>query len=240
MVRILICDESTEAAAFLSKYIERFFCNHHTKYQIYCFPTPAAVAQAGRIPFDIAFINIEPTGTEGFRFLSELKQHRPFLLAFIMANSDRFLDDAIHRHVDGYLSKPAEPRRINKNMAYALREYYNQYRSLVIHYNHQTHRILSREIIYITTANRKTRVRTPRGEILCDETLAQWYDQLIEPQHFAFSHNSFLVNLAYVTAFDKTSVTVRIDDHTTELLHMSQRRYADFKNSFLSYMENTP
>lgn len=58
-------------------------------------------------------------------------------------------------------------------------------------------------------------------------------------QNFASSHNSYLINLKYVTYFDKHSLKVRLRDSKTDSLPMSQRKYVSFKKSFLEYMENT-
>lgn len=45
-------------------------------------------------------------------------------------------------------------------------------------------------------------------------------------------HKSYIVNMVYIKKYDRTSVTVGID----EILMMSKYRYQDFVESYMNYM----
>ena len=237
LVHILIYSDDRNTAGLLTAYTERFFCNNGTKYDIkIIFDTHGDFSCIKR--FHIAFVDMDTQGFCGTGLLAKMKQANPSLLPILVADTDQQLDDAIKIGVLGYLSKPPNQARVAKNLDYALREYYSQHHTVIATSDHHTIRIPTEEIVYITTANRKTRVRTVHNDFLCEESLAQWYENLAEQQRFVYSHTSYLVNLEHVVHFDKSEVTVRLGDGTMENIYMSQRKYSAFKAAFLEYSKN--
>ncbi len=237
LIRILVHSEDRNTAGLLAASIERFFCNNNTKYKI-LISLEAANALNYAKKSDIAFVDIDMHGG-GLDLLSGMKQANPRILLIVAAETAQDLDDAIKVGVLGYLPKPLSSRKIHKDLEYALREHYRRPQSVVATSERRTLRIPIHEIVYVTTENRKTRVRTLRDSLLCDETLTQW-QEMLAGQHFTLSHTSFLVNLEHVAGFDKTRVAVRLPGGQTETVHMSQRKYYAFKEAFLEFSKSAP
>lgn len=237
MLSILICDDDEFVISKISLLLKQYFDKHKIEFSISTSSNPEMIYHSEQC-FDIAYVDIEMPKIDGLKLSQKLKQNNPNILIMIVTSFENYLDDAMEVHVYRYLSKPIEPTRFFTNLDSALKRYHDFHHDILLHDHSKTVRITTSDIIYITVSGHKSLIRTKNSEYYSDRTIKEWEKQINEPQNFAFSHSSFLVQFKYVINFDKTSVTVRVSPNKTETLPTSQRRYIHFKKSFLEYMEN--
>ncbi len=238
MISVLICDDDRTISSQISALLDTYAKARRIDFQIAEFNDPQEAFQS-ETPCDLAFIDIEMPGIDGLTLAARVREKNPDALVLIVTAYERYLDDAMDLHVFRYLSKPIDKERFYHSLTLALREYQNIRREVVIECRGETLRVPTREIVYLAIAGRKTLIRTVQAEYRCADPLRVWEERIHEPQNFAFSHHSYLVNLRYVTNFNRGGVTVQSGDSLREELPMSQRKYAAFRASFMEYMGNT-
>lgn len=238
MLNILVCDDDEVTISKISTLLTRYFSKHPTEYSIFTSTDSDQIYYSNQI-FDIAYIDIEMPGISGLKLSQRLMKNNPNILIMIVTSFENYLDDAMEIHVYRYLSKPIDENRFFYNLESALKRYYNLHHEISFTYRSRTVHIATSDIIYITVSGHKSLICTRDSQYYSDRSIKEWAKEINEPQSFAFSHSSYLVQLKCVTDFDKTSVTIRLNPTETETLPMSQRKYVSFKKSFLEYMENT-
>ncbi len=238
MISVLICDDDQAISGQITTLLDTYAKARGIQFRICVFNDSEAAVRAETL-CDLAFIDIEMPGIDGLTLAARVKEKNPDALILIVTAYERYLDDAMDLHVYRYLSKPIDKERFYHSVTLALREHQNIHREVVIESGGQTLRTPTREIVYLAIAGRKTTIRTIRGEYRCAEPLREWAQRIHEPQNFAYSHHSYLINLRYVTNFNRGGVTVQFGDSQQEELPMSQRKYAAFRASFMEYMGNT-
>lgn len=238
MISVLICDDDQAISSQIVTLLDTYAQARGVEFQIAVFNDPNEAFRS-EAAYDLAFIDIEMPGMNGLTLAARVKEQNPDVLVLIVTAYERYLDDAMDLHVYRYLSKPIEKERFYHSLTLALREYQNIHREVVVECRGQTLRIPTREIVYLAISGRKTQIRTTRDEYRCADPLREWAARIHEPQNFAYSHHSYLINLQYVTNFNRDGVTVQFGDSQREELPMSQRKYAAFRASFLEYMGST-
>lgn len=237
MLSILICDDDKFIINKISALLKQYFAKRRIEFSILASTDPHQIYNSKQ-SFDLAYIDIEMPDINGLKLSQKLKQNNSNILIMIVTSFEHYLDDAMEIHVYRYLSKPIDENRFFINLESALKKYYHFHHEISFTYHSKTIRITTSDIIYITVSGHKSMIRTQDSQYYSDRSIKEWAKEINEPQAFAFSHSSYLVQLKYVTNFDKTTVTIRLGPRETEVLPMSQRKYVSFKKSFLGYMEN--
>ncbi|MDE6728933.1 MAG: LytTR family DNA-binding domain-containing protein, partial [Oscillospiraceae bacterium] len=103
---------------------------------------------------------------------------------------------------------------------------------LIISSEHQIKKILLRNILYIESVGRTVKIHCAGGII---ETYRQIGDleQTLSDKHFFRCHKSFLLNLEYVSRFDKAEIVMENGD----TVFLARKRAKIFQNEFISYMK---
>ena len=68
-----------------------------------------------------------------------------------------------------------------------------------------------------------------------NKKLSYWKEKLKDYDYFAQPHYSYLVNLRYVSDFNKTELNINVD-LKSETLPISQRNYSNFKKAYFAYI----
>ena len=88
------------------------------------------------------------------------------------------------------------------------------------------------DIIYISNSGRRAKITAVQCEFETEEIFSEIKDMIeSEVNYFAMPHQSFYVNLKYVTGYNKTDVTMSYAGRTYKVF-MTRRRYKDFDARF--------
>ena len=87
----------------------------------------------------------------------------------------------------------------------------------------------------ITIEERKAVIITRQKKYYTNKKLSYWKEKLKDYDYFAQPHYSYLVNLRYVSDFNKTQLNIKVD-LKTETLPISQRNYSNFKKAYFAYI----
>lgn len=229
-MKILICDDDIE----IINEIEGLLSEHGGDFEITKAQNGNKLIESDE-KFDLAFVDIEMPQVNGLTLTKRLKNNNPAIIVFIVTSFNGYLDDAMDLNVFRYLSKPINRERFFKSLDSALKLYNQSSESIVVETANGSHRISSRDILYIAIDKRKTRIVTGKGEFKCVNNLDYWKKIFLGNNSFVQPHYSFIVNLRNVTDFSRTEITINLNDKT-EYVPISRGHYNDFRQAFFNYV----
>lgn len=236
-MKVLICDDDSTIITQIKKYLNKKTKQSTYKFDVDCFSNGDIILNK-QIKVDFAFIDIEMPGVNGLTVTKHLQSINPNIIIFIVTSFQGYLDDAMDLNVFRFLSKPLDENRFFKSMDIALNLYHQNTEKIILEYFDECHNIFTKDILYLTIENRKTRIVTKYDNYLSNKKFDYWKKHLKSYDYFAQSHYSFIVNLNNVTDFDKHEITLSFDSQKTKV-PISRSFYALFKKSFYEYMGGT-
>lgn len=233
-MRILICDDDSFIAEHIKNLIHTFFkrkkiaCPEITTYT----DGESLLADTGEK--DIVFLDVEMPGVNGINAGSELKKQNKNTIIFIVTSYIEYLDDAMRFHVFRYLTKPVDAQRFFRNMNDAVMLYSSFHTRVLIETKKESFSVLTNDIIMVEVNQRKVIIHTVSTDYPSVQSMQYWLNTLPDSCFFQ-THRCFLINLAYVSDFNHD--TVHLNGSAVEAF-LSKRKYADFKNAYLLYLDS--
>lgn len=236
-MRIVFCDDDPLILEQLQGYVTEFFRQFGGPMpELTAYETgDLLIAQEPRA--DIAFLDVEMPGISGIHVGAKLKEKNPRVKIFIVTAYPDYLDEAMRFQVFRYLSKPIDKTRLFRNLKDAVNSYCMESREFPIATNEGVFVRRSEEIICVETIQRKTIVHTVDRDFVSTQTLEFWRQILNLPCFYA-THRSYIINMRFVYSIKKDSVRLKCGDRQIAAF-LSRRKYAQFKNTYLLYMEST-
>lgn len=234
-MRILICDDDMLMIEQLKKLITGYFKERRFQCpELSCFSDGESLL-ADTKEKDILFLDVEMPGMNGIYIGNELKKHNKDIIIFIVTSHSHYLDDAMRFHVFRYLSKPLDHQRFYRNMKEAMDMYHSMTFKLPIETKQGVHTLSASSIIFIEAQSRKVTIHTLEKDY--DSIHPIWHWQSLLPRSSFFqTHRSFIINLKYVTDFDRTIIHLANNQFQA---YLTKRKYSAFKEAYLLYLEST-
>lgn len=233
MIHIAIIEDEKSAAALLSEFVKRYFKEEKKDFSCDTFHSGSEMLMNFRSQFDIILMDVRMPGMDGMETARALRKiDENFCLIFVtnMANT------AIHGYevnaID-FLVKPITYFQFKHAMQKAINICISNSSSFIMLDVNSTEKrkVLVKDLIYVEIF----------GHILTyhffDETLEIPYITMkkaksqLEGMGFARCNNCYLVNMRYITAITKNSVTVN-----GIKLKMSRTRREQFMLEFTRYL----
>ena len=161
--------------------------------------------------YDILFLDIQLNHENGIDIGLKLKHIYHDCRIIIISNYMKYALEGYKIHADRYFLKPITQELFNIEMENIIKNHFNKHLGF---YDPKisNRKIFYNEILYIEFYNRKTIICISSGEKYSTYyPLKYWYKKLHE-HGFAYSHQSFIVNLAQISAFGKNEVFLISND----------------------------
>lgn len=236
-MRIIFCDDDPAVLTQIQKYVAEFFDKQGVMQPEYAVYKTGDMLIRNETRADIAFLDVEMPGVSGIYVGARLKEINPRIKIFIVTAYSDYLDEAMRFQVFRYLSKPIDKTRLFRNLKDAIYSYSIESCEFPISTSDGIFVRRSEEIIYIETSQRKTIVHTTDGIFISNQNIEYWKRTLTLPCFFS-THRSFIVNMRFVYCIRRDSVTLKSDGQLSEVF-LSRRKYTQFKDTYLIYMEST-
>nr|WP_290463204.1 LytTR family DNA-binding domain-containing protein [Acutalibacter muris] len=238
---MLICDDDGGLLQELSSLLLDFFSEARlSPPELALYNEGETLLQSELLPgdprADIAFLDVEMPGLSGIDVGQRLMERNPYLKIFIVTSYADYLDDAMRFHVFRYLSKPIDRERLFRNMRDALTQLSMDTRPIVIETGDGAVTRFADEIMMVEADGRLTLVHTVDNTYPSPRKISHWERALALPS-FYMTHRSFLVNMKYVSRFDQSTIDLGSPSGRVCRAYMARRRYKDFKNAYLTYVE---
>ena len=94
----------------------------------------------------------------------------------------------------------------------------------------------SDELIMVEADKHKVRVYTPAQVYESTQSMNHW-ETLLDVGSFYKTHRSYIVNMKFVRSFDTAIIKMKSAAGPDHLAYLARRRYADFKSTYIRYLE---
>lgn len=233
-MRILICDDNTLVMEQISKYIQDYFHKSNLKCpEIVLFESGESLL-LDKGNKDIVFLDIEMPGVSGIYTGRELKKQNPNVIIFIVTSYVEYLDEAMRFHVFRYLSKPVDKQRLFRNLKDALQLYNTAVITIPIETKNGVYSVHASNIVSVEARNRKVILHTAASDYESIHNIQYWKEKL-NMNCFIQTHRSFIINMKHVSDFDHTLIYLC---NRQFVAYLTRRKYTQFKEAYLLYLES--
>lgn len=230
-MRILICDDDKIYADELDLYIKEFMEGHHISYEIDEFCNPRDVLKSNT-SYNLAFLDIEMGEINGISLAKELKARNARTIIFFVTSYGEYLDDAWDLRAFRFFEKPINKERFKKSLEKALEFLDESYVDFFASVNNAQIKIPVNDVIYIERSNRKIKLVTVNNTYYPRESLDEWRAKLPNT-FFQTVHNSYIVNLHFVTQYDYSHLTVE----GGAVIPIASRKQTEFRKIWFEYLK---
>ena len=234
-MRIFVCDDDKRITAELGKCLLSYFGDRHLPApEIRSFNDAGSLLADGSQP-DIVFLDIEMPGMSGIAAGRLLSEREPRPLIIVLTSFIEYLDDAMRFHVFRYLTKPIDRRRVERNLSDALAAIESESRETAIETKAGVRKVRTADILFIESLGKSVTVHLENEDIDSLRKLDDW-EIALAGLPFVRTHKSFLVNLQHVVEITRDTVYL---DKGGRSAYLSRRNYAQVRNRYLRFLENT-
>lgn len=232
-MKIVICDDDLFFVEQLKEYILNYF-HEQTKMlpEISCYADGKELLSVPSV-YDILFLDIEMPDINGIDVGKEIKKQNSKTIIFVITSFPEYLDEAMRFQVFRYLSKPLDKERLFRNLTDALCLYHSFSASIPVETKNEIITLSSSDIIMVEAKEREVLVYTTSNQYNSIHTIQYW-DDLLPKNIFFRTHRSYLVNLEHVSKFDHSLIYLCINRYKA---YLTRRKYTNFKNTYLLYLE---
>lgn len=231
-----MCDDDASVLDKLKKYLQEFFSSNQLSQPEYAAYTSGDELLKRETSPDIAFLDVEMPGLSGIHVGAKLQALNRYAKIFILTSYPDYLDEAMKFHVFRYLSKPLDKQRLFRNMKEALHQLSVDTKPICIETKQGSFTRLADEIVMVEASGRNVIVHSVDCDYISLQPMNFWYS-LTGIASFFQTHYSFVVNMKYITAFSKNLITLEIPPSGKLTAYLTRRRYTDFKNAYMIYLE---
>lgn len=235
-MRIVFCDDEPLILAQLQKLVQDFFNTLVGAQPEFAAYESGDLLIQNETRVDIAFLDVEMPGVSGIHIGAKLKERNPQVKIIIVTAYPDYLDEAMRFQVFRYLSKPIEKMRLFKNLKDAVYAYNMESREYPISTSEGIFIRRAEEIVCVETTERKVTVHTTDEQFVSRKNIDYWRQTLNLPCFYS-THRSYIINMRYVFNIYKDTVVLKYADKE-KTVFLSRRKYSQFKDAYLIYMES--
>ena len=229
-MRIAICDDEKAAVKQTDCIVQKVFRDMQLNCEVDLF-TDLTELLKNKEKYQLVFLDIEFENSEknGVWAAQQIKADNMGCLIIFTTDYEVYIDDVIGKYAFRYWPKPVNEERLRKCIPVIL-EHMQMITVEICDENGDGKRsieLYQRDILYLTPDSKRCRIVTTHGEYLTKTAFKDMKDLLID-KYFCECHGSYCVNLQYVESFNSKSVYLSSGDKTYTV-HMSRRRYKDFR-----------
>lgn len=235
-MRIVFCDDEPLILAQLQKFVQEFFNTLGGAQPEFAAYESGDLLIQSETRVDIAFLDVEMPGVSGIHIGAKLKERNPQVKIIIVTAYPDYLDEAMRFQVFRYLSKPIEKTRLFRNLKDAIYAYNMETHEYPISTSEGIFTRRAEEIVYVETTGRKVLVHTTHEQFVSTKNIDYWRQTLNLPCFYS-THRSYIINMRYVYNINKDTVVLKYTEKEKPVF-LSRRKYSQFKDVYLMYMES--
>ena len=236
-VRILFCDDDESTLIQLQKYVSEYFSGIGQKTPAFAVYASGEELLNAESSADIAFLDVEMPGSSGIHVGARLKELNPRIKIFIVTSYPDYLDEAMRFQVFRYLSKPVDKERLFRNLRDALYQYNMESCKVPVATKDGVTVLSAEDIVCVETEGRKTFLYTVNDCFQTIDSIERWRVALHLPCFYS-PYRSFIINMKHVKRFTRDSIFLQRQCGEKEAW-LAKRKYTDFKDTYLLYLEGT-
>lgn len=205
MINIAILDDNEDAANNICSILKQLYLSEH---YIYLYTdTNVFLSDMENKSFDIVFLDIVLGDENGIELANEIIAHNADTNIIFVSAYMNFCSDVYSAKHIYFLTKPISVEHMQKAVEIALDTINKQY--IMMQKNKSQIRVSTASITYIEGVLKSCTIHFNDGKTEDFNTPLSALEKLLEHHQFIRIHQSFLVNMDYITQFKKGSVTLK-------------------------------
>lgn len=231
-MKIAICDDQSAHIDLLKPYINEFFRIKEMDIEISDFNSGDSILETEET-FDIIFLDMKLGDTTGINVAKQLKSKDSNCVIIVVTSYFEYLDDAMDLNVVRFLKKPVAQNKVYAALEKALLEI-NENLLVFTTTDNSIIRIKSRDIVYVESNLRTVTLYTANDTYYLKDALKKVKSSLSSFE-FAVPHNSFIVNMNYITKFSREEVFLDLRGSKVSI-QVANKKQPEFKRRFMAFV----
>lgn len=231
-MKIAICDDMVEYRLSVKSYVVEYFRMHNLDCTINEFENGTDLLYSTE-NYDILFLDIELGDSNGIEIAKEMQARDKHTVILIVTSYHQYLDDAMDINVTRYIDKPVSQNRIFSALDKSL-SIINESVITFTTKDYQIARLRCSDIVYVEAKFKGVYIYTKNGNYRIKEPIKQ-LRSILSGSCFAVPHNSYIVNLNYITDFKREEITLA-DPYANIKISIATRKQAEFKRRLLDFV----
>lgn len=235
-MRILFCDDDERILEQLQRYVREFFADVGGTQPEFAAYSSGDQLLENETHADIAFFDVEMPGRSGIKAGAALKEKNPRIIIFIVTSYPDYLDEALRENAFRFLSKPIDKNRLFRNLKDAVYKYNMETKEIPVETEDGIELFKADEIVCVEAVQRKVFLYTVDSVIQTNQSVEYWRKKLDLPCFYS-SHRGIIINMRYVSKVGKDVILLKYRGKTKEV-YLARRKYTEFRNLYLLYLES--
>lgn len=230
-MKIAICDDEQDCIDDIIKHLDAFSCEHGIDFENFVYQSAEKMIEL-KMKFDIAILDVEMEGMNGIELGESLRKLNPHIILIYVTAHKKYLDDALNLNAVRFFEKPIDAQRFYKGLSDSIKRMDTEAVDFYLKDGKNIVRINKQDIVYIEIEKRRTRVITINRDYSSNYTINDWI-KVLPSNIFTSPHKSYVINLNFVTAYERSFVTL----NNQVQIPIARSRQIEFKELFFHFME---
>lgn len=229
-MKIAIYNSDAEDTRIITDAIDSLNSEFDKNFEVKVFDSANAMLKR-EWSFNVAILDVE--NEKDLKLAEALCEADSRLIIILVSSNLKYLDDAFEINAFRFFVKPLDEKRLSQALVNAYRKSESEEDYVYIKSGNTYTKVYNEEIIFVEINKRRTIITTVNTFIISDNNIVYWREKL--PSNvFATPHNSFLVNLKYVTLYKKRQYVVLNNSY---IIDISRTKSADFDAKYQQYLK---
>lgn len=228
---IAVCDDELIECCNIARQVKRILEGQNIVCKVCQFGNGQELLDATE-QFDIIFLDIIMCRLDGMKTAQLLREKAFNKLLIFISSSREYILDAYDVEAFSYLLKPVDEDKLKNVLHRAVQriEYHAQ-EFIIVSKERQKRKLFLDDIYYFEIRGRMIEVHGTKDAFTFYERISHLEDALGSKGFFR-CHKSFLINMRYVTVYNKSEMTL----DNGQKVPIAKRRYEEFCGKILEYM----
>lgn len=228
-MKIAICDDEKEYRDLIEAHVNFYFKEKCIDFSCIKFSSGEDLISSND-RFDIIFLDIEMDKLNGIQTAKSINNYNSNAVIFIVTAYQKYLDDAMDLNVFRYIDKPLNSKRLYSGLDKAI-DFINNNEISINTRNDGIIKIKKSDIIFVEVIRKNVYVTTFEKRYLVREKM-DFFRQNLTASFFAIPHNSYIVNLNYVTTYKRDILKLQCNQE----ISIAPKKQPEMKRKFLQFM----
>jgi DNA-binding LytR/AlgR family response regulator len=232
LISVAICDDEMLTCLDIKKRMQNIFLKKGVNHNIQTFCSGKELIDS-KSKFDIILLDIKMDALNGIETAKKLRENNCSSILIFITSAPEYVYYAFDVEAFHYILKPIDNTKLTDILCNAINKVLQSKNEfIIIQANRQNIKIELSEIIYFEITGRVIKAHS-------NEAIYEFYEKLsvleqkLPNDEFFRCHKSYLINLSYVTSFEKNEITL----NNTEKIPLSKLRYDVFSKIFLTFIK---
>lgn len=184
--------------------------------------------------FDIVFLDIQMEGMNGIEAARKLRERKEDTVLIFITGIKEYVFDALDLYAFHYLLKPVDEGKFMEVLERAAREADKKRVKKCLFIKTRNLKLNQSDILYIESRGKKLEIHTTSEDkdIEIYASMNEMERQLGED--FYRCHRAYIVNMAYITEYDKESITITNGDS----VYLTKKKYGEFVKAYMWFLQS--